>query len=71
LEQLRKSLSLIGSNTHLDQHLHDSIFDGGDAEWTHLPVRFWDLDTTDRNWAKTLLSKLLLNFPDKGNVCFW
>src|SRR5437660_1467998 len=48
---------------HLDQHLHHSIFDGGDTEWTHFPIGFWDLDPTNGNWAKALLSKLLLNLP--------
>jgi hypothetical protein len=56
---------------HLTQHLHHAIFAGGAAKWTHFPLGFWNVDTTNGNWAKALLSKRLLNLPYEGKVCLW
>lgn len=50
----------------LDTLLNDTVFHGGNAQWTHTPIRFGDFHAAD-----CVGMKILQSFPHIGNQFPW
>lgn len=65
LEQLRKSLSHIGSSAIFRHHLYYSVFKGCNTQWTALTIGFRNVNTAYWFWFKLLRTQFGLQLTDK------
>jgi hypothetical protein len=56
---------------HLEQVLHDAVFEGQDTEWPQLAVRLGDENASYGKWSKAARAQVFADFLNEGRACLF